>query len=147
MKKIGIVLVLSLFFSCSKKQVEVPADVISRDTMIVVLAEIHLAEASIQVLNVEVKDSLKAVSFGLYNYIFSKHKITQELFKKSFDFYRSEPAYLHAMYDEVITHLSEDQAKYSPLPLTPPRIERPVKDSVVKPMSVKDSVVKPMPFK
>ncbi|MFN0187458.1 MAG: DUF4296 domain-containing protein [Bacteroidia bacterium] len=147
MKKIGIVLMLSLFFGCSKKQVEVPSDVISRDTMIVVLAEIHLAEASIQVLNVEVKDSLRAVSFGLYNYIFSKHNITQELFKKSFDYYRSEPAYFHAMYDEVITHLSEDQAKYSPLPLTPPRIERPVRDSVVKPMPVKDSVVKPMPVK
>ena len=147
MKKIGIVLMLSLFFGCSKKEVKVPADVIPRDTMIVVLAEIHLAEASIQVLNVEVKDSLKAVSFGLYNYIFSKHKITQELFKKSFDYYRSEPAYFHAMYDEVITHLSEDQAKYSTLPLTPPRIERPVKDSVVKPMPVKDSVVKPMPVK
>jgi hypothetical protein len=42
------------------------------------------------------------------------------------------------MYDEVITHLSEDQAKYSPLPLTPPRIERPVKDSVVKPMKIKN---------
>ncbi|MBK7681287.1 MAG: DUF4296 domain-containing protein [Bacteroidia bacterium] len=137
MKKIGIVLMLSLFFGCSKKQVEVPADVIPRDTMIVVLAEIHLAEASIQVLNVEVKDSLKAVSFGFYNYIFSKHNITQELFKKSFDYYRSEPAYFHAMYDEVITRLSEDQAKYSSLPLTPPRIERAVKDSVVKPMPVK----------
>ena len=147
MKKIGIVLMLSLFFGCSKKQVEVPADVIPRDTMIVVLAEIHLAEASIQVLNVEVKDSLKAVSFGFYNYIFSKHNITQELFKKSFDYYRSEPAYFHAMYDEVITHLSEDQAKYSSLPLAPPRIERPLKDSVVKPMPVKDSVVKPMPVK
>ncbi len=137
MKKIGIVLMFSLFFGCSKKQVEVPADVIPRDTMIIVLAEIHLAEASIQVLNVDVNDSFKAVSFGLYNYIFSKHKITQELFKKSFDFYRSEPAYFHAMYDEVITHLSEDQAKYSSLPLPPPRIERAVKDSVVKPMKIK----------
>jgi hypothetical protein len=137
MKKVGIVLVLSLFFGCSKKQVEVPEDVIPRDTMIVVLAEIHLAEASIQVLNVEVKDSLRAVSFGFYHHIFSKHKITQELFKKSFDYYRSEPTYFHAMYDEVITHLSEEQAKYSNIPLTPPRFERVNRDSVVKQMPVK----------
>ncbi|MBK7964641.1 MAG: DUF4296 domain-containing protein [Bacteroidetes bacterium] len=147
MRKIGIIFILSVFISCSKKEVKIPADVIPRDTMIVILAEIHLAEATIQVLNVDVNDSTKIASFGLYRYIFSKHNISQDLFKKSFDYYRSEPAYFHTMYDEVITHLSEDQAKYSPLPITPPRIERPVKDSVVKPMPVKNSVVRPMPVK
>lgn len=137
MRKIGIVFILSVLIGCSKKEVEIPDDVIPRDTMIVVLAEIHLAEATIQVLNVDLNDSTKIASFGLYRHIFSKHKITQELFKKSFDFYRSEPAYFHAMYDEVITYLSEEQAKNSSLPLTPPRVKSAVKDSVVNPMPVK----------
>ncbi len=137
MRKIGIVFILSVLIGCSKKEVEVPDDVISRDSMIVILAEIHLAEATIQVLNVDLNDSTKIASFGLYRHIFSKHKITQELFKKSFDFYKSEPAYFHTMYDEVITNLSEDQAKYSSLPPSPPRIETVAKDSVVKPSPIK----------
>jgi hypothetical protein len=133
MRKIGIVLILSIFISCSKKEVEIPDDVIPRDTMIVVLAEIHLAEATIQVLNIELNDSTKKAAVGLYRHIFSKHKISQELFKKSFDFYRNEPTYLHAMYDEVITRLSEDQAKNSTLPKMTPAMEKIINDTVFQP--------------
>jgi hypothetical protein len=137
MKKIGIVFILSLLISCSKKEVEIPDDVIPRDTMIVVLAEIHLAEATIQVLNVELNDSTKKAAVGLYRHIFSKHKITQANFKKSFDFYRNEPTYLHAMYDEVITRLSEDQAKNSSMPGRSPAKEPAINDKVVQPTPVK----------
>jgi hypothetical protein len=137
MRKIGIVFILSVLIGCSKKEVEIPDDVIPRDTMILVLAEIHLAEATIQVLNVDLNDSTKIASFGLYRHIFSKHKITQELFKKSFDFYKSEPAYFHTMYDEVITHLSEDQAKNASLPKVPPKVEKVIDEKVVQPSPIK----------
>jgi Domain of unknown function (DUF4296) len=137
MRKIGIVFILSVLISCSKKEVEVPDDVIPRDSMIVILSEIHLAEATIQVLNVDLNDSTKIASFGLYRHIFSKHNITQELFKKSFDFYRTEPTYFHAMYDEVLTRLSEDQAKNASLPKSPPRMEKVIDEKVVQPSPLK----------
>lgn len=137
MRKIGIIFILSVLIGCSKKEVEIPYDVIPRDTMIVVLAEIHLAEATIQVLNVDLNETTKIASFGFYRHIFSKHNITQELFQKSFDFYRTEPAYFHAMYDEVITRLSEDQAKNASLPKVPPRVEKVMDEKVVQPSPIK----------
>lgn len=137
MRKIGIIFILSVLIGCSKKEVEIPNDVIPRDTMIVVLAEVHLAEATIQVLNVDLNDSTKIASFGFYRHIFSKHNITQELFKRSFDFYRSEPAYFHTMYDEVITRLSEDQAKNASLPKVSPSIEKVFDEKVVQPSPLK----------
>lgn len=137
LKKIGYLFLLSCVFACSKKPVEVPADVIPRDSMIVLLAEIHLVEASIQVLNVDVNDSTQSAAYGLYRYVFTKHHITQEKFKRSFDFYRSEPAYFHQMYDEVITKLSEDQAKYSTPPPARPKIQKMRPDSIVNTMPLK----------
>lgn len=137
MRKIGIFFILSVLIGCSKKEVEVPDDVIPRDSMIVILSEIHLAEATIQVLNVDLNDSTKIASLGFYRHIFLKHNISQDLFKKSFDYYRSEPAYFHAMYDEVITHLSEDQAKNASLPKVPPRVEKVIDAKVVQPSPLK----------
>jgi len=113
MKKVLLLFFTIVLTSCSKKQVVVPEDVISRDTMIVILSEIHLAEASIQVLSVDMNDSTQNAAYGLYRYIFQKHKITDADFKRSFDFYQSNPAYFHEMYNDVITRLSEDQAKAS----------------------------------
>lgn len=50
----GILFVALVLSACSKPKVEVPADVISKDSMIRMLTDMHLAEAAIQMRNLSV---------------------------------------------------------------------------------------------
>jgi len=102
---------LIFIFACSKPEVKIPEDVIPRDSMIVVLADIHLIEATIQLKGLGRNDTLKEEAYGRYRYVFNKHKVTTSQFRKSLEYYRSEPEFFQKMYDEVITRLSVEQAK------------------------------------
>src|SRR6187549_2455985 len=97
---------LLLLAACSKKPVEIPSDVISKDSMIVILTDVHLAEAVLQLKNLSRNDSTKQIALGYYQWVFEKHKITPEQFNRSFDFYVKQPELMTTMYDSVITRLS-----------------------------------------
>jgi hypothetical protein len=99
-----------LLSSCSKKQVVVPESVIPRDTMILMMTDIHLAEATIQIRNLGRSDTTRQEAYARYRYIYEKYKVGDDRFRESFEFYRSQPEYFHKMYDEVLTRLSEKQA-------------------------------------
>ncbi len=107
----GILFVALVLSACSKPKVEVPADVISKDSMIRMLTDMHLAEAAIQMRNLSGHDSLHREAFGRYKFIFEKYKVSADVFEKSFRWYSSEPEIFSGMYDSVIVHLSEGQAK------------------------------------
>jgi len=100
-----------LIIACSRPEVIVPATVILRDSMISVLSDMHLAEAAIQLRNLGAGDTARAETYARYRYVFRKHGINADQFRKSMTFYRSHPEYFNKMYKEVITRLSETQAK------------------------------------
>lgn len=108
-EKIFLILLLAFLFSCKEKTVVIPDSVLSKDTMANVLMDIQLEEAIISKLGIN--DSLPKDSilkgFAL---IFQKHKISQEQFAKSFDYYKENPEMLEEIYDKVINELSEMQA-------------------------------------
>ncbi len=104
-------LIIMSCYACSRQEVQVPADVIPRDTMVNILADMHLVEAIIQVRNLGRNDTLKAEAYGRYRMVFEKHRVNSEQFIKSLNYYRGEPAYFHDMYGDVLTRLSEEQAK------------------------------------
>lgn len=121
MKKL---LVLSfVFFSCSSPEVSIPSTVIPRDSMVAILADIHLIEATIQIKGLGRFDTLKAEAYGRFRYLFEKYHITNSRFKESLEYYRSEPEYFHLMYDDVLTRLSEEQAKRTNLK-APPAVQQ-----------------------
>lgn len=107
MRRILLLLVSAFILqACEKKPVTIPADVLSRDTMIVVLADVHLAEALLQLQNLGRNDSTREIAVGYYKAVYDKHNITPEQFDRSFRFYVKQPEILTAMYDSVITRLS-----------------------------------------
>ena len=111
MRFIGLLLiVVGLLSSCSKKQVVVPENVIPRDSMILMLTDVHIAESTIQIRNLGRSDTTRQEAYARYRYIFNKYKVNDERFRESFEFYRSQPEYFHKMYDEVLARLSEKQA-------------------------------------
>lgn len=115
-KRMIFAALLLLAVACSKPKLEIPADIMRQDSMVLVLADIHFAEAAIQMRNLS-RDSLtRAESYRRYRYIFDKHRISAEYFDKSFRWYAAHPDVFHGMYDSVLVKLSVAQGAAGAMP-------------------------------
>lgn len=106
-----VLFVFLFFFSCSKKEEKIPAGIISKEKMVQLLVDYHLAEAQTQFHSTT--DDAKTLKQSYYKFIFAKHKTDYNKLKKSFDFYSSHPEIFSKIYDDVITELSKKQAEAS----------------------------------
>jgi hypothetical protein len=85
---------------------EVPDDVIPEDKMIQVLTDVHLLEGahmSTQFINI---DSVRDVTAAGYNTIFKKYGITEQEYKKSWEFYMRNPDIADPLYEKVIENIN-----------------------------------------
>jgi hypothetical protein len=107
--------------SCSKKEEKIPAGIISRDTMVQVMVDLHIAEAHAQ-FNTAFDDK-KSLKQAYYKFVFKKYKINADVLMKSWAFYASHPEILSKIYEDVITGLSKKQAEKAkvvkPKPVNP----------------------------
>jgi hypothetical protein len=87
------VLLLILLVGCGR-----PWGVLSHDDMVDVLLDIHIAEASIKILDLGAKRIEKQ---EYYNKIFEKHNTTKEQFDKSLDWYSCHSKELISIYEDV----------------------------------------------
>jgi hypothetical protein len=82
----------------------VPEELISRDTLVKIFAELHLMEGLYIHGTINETDSvynLEAYRQGIY----SKFNIEQERFEETYNFYVQYPQLLYTLYDEVIIEL------------------------------------------
>ncbi len=96
--------------ACKKKQVEIPADVLKKEEMVAVLTDVQIAEAAIN-KQTEVGNFGPDYTAAYYNFIFSKHKITVDIYRKSMEWYTQHPELLDKVYEEVIIELSKKQSE------------------------------------
>ena len=99
--------------SCNqqKSSVTVPADVLSPDSMVQVLSDIHLAEAEATLH--PYSDSLGIINLpAYYKYIFNNHKLDTAMFNRSMNFYLSNPELLNTVYNGILDELSTRHARY-----------------------------------
>lgn len=82
-----------------------PKNLISQGIMAEVLADIHIAEASIQIENSE-DDSIRQTYTNYYYAVFEKHNISKEAFVESMEYYIKNPEKLQLIYDNVTEILS-----------------------------------------
>ena len=75
-----------------------PWGVLSRDEMVAVLLDVHVAEAAMKVVDTSAK---RIERQEYYNTVFAKHNTTKEQFDKSLDWYARHPKVLVEIYDEV----------------------------------------------
>jgi hypothetical protein len=109
---ISILLLLTVL-SCNqqKSSVTVPADVLSPDSMVQVLSDIHLAEAEATLH--PYSDSLGIINLpAYYKYIFNNHKLDTAMFNRSMNFYLSNPELLNTVYNGILDELSKRHARY-----------------------------------
>jgi hypothetical protein len=105
--QIFTVIILSLFVSCNTSVIRTPEpkNLISENVMAEVLADIHIAEADIQLANSE-DDSIHQTYINYYYAVFENHHITKDAFIQSMGYYIKNPELLQNIYDNVAEILS-----------------------------------------
>ncbi len=102
---IGLMMLSSCYTTHYKDQQPPPKNLIDKDKIVLILADIELAESALrQKLNhgYEVKE----VRETYYRSIFNEYEISREQFDSSMTFYKQDLDGLNQIYEEVITRLS-----------------------------------------
>ncbi len=81
-----------------------------RDTMVNVLTDIHLVKAS-QQLGMAINPKDTSHTGTPFDYVWTKHHITQDEYEKSLDFYTHNPGILDSIYESVLNNLSKERAE------------------------------------
>ena len=110
MQKYSTLLILLIFFSCAptSQKDKIPADIISQDKMVNIMAEMHIAETMAR-NTIHLGDTNIQLVINYYDFIYQKNNVSEEKFKKSYDYYIKNPVLLDSVYSEIITKLSDKQ--------------------------------------
>lgn len=88
---VGIFLVLTTFIGCKNKSVPEPDNLIAKDSIVGMLSDQLVIEASVFFMQPDTADlNRKKPSVALYNDFFLKHHITQEQYRESVGYYFSD---------------------------------------------------------
>lgn len=99
---------LCFLISCSRKEEEVPEHVFSRDSMVMIMARIHIAEALLNQYGSQTNQiDFKA---AYLQKLILDNGIDTARFNTSFDFYATRPELFAGVYDDVINEISRQQA-------------------------------------
>lgn len=101
-----------LFSSCSleQKEISIPDYVISQDSMVHILSDVHIQESMINQYSQEGRH-MKMNPVKQYQLIFDKYKITKERYDTSYQFYLDNPVLLNKIYESVVIELTKKQAE------------------------------------
>ena len=108
--RIQILLIISVvLFSCSRKEVIIPDDVLKQKELTIILTDIHMTESMIS--NKSKSDS---INYTLNDYlpgILKEHHTDKETFLRSLKFYSDNTQMIQEVYDSVITSLNRIQGE------------------------------------
>lgn len=104
-----LLVMIILFSSCSRKAVEIPKNILSKEEFISILVDIHIAQAA---MNANVMSDSSRYNMNDYSaYIFKTHHITKEKYDSTMAFYTTQPELMEGIYQEVINELSKKQSE------------------------------------
>ena len=101
-----LIITILLSVGCNNKQQvenEILTEIIDKDTIVLMLMDIHIADSYLSINPTAGKDKIKAVDF--YYSIFDKYGYTKEQFKYSVDYYSKQPQEFEKMYEKVLNKL------------------------------------------
>ncbi|NPD45101.1 MULTISPECIES: DUF4296 domain-containing protein [unclassified Lentimicrobium] len=107
---IVVLLIVSSCSSFSKEDTDVPGDLISRDKMIVILADMQITEAFLDDLRktgIRTNDS----SLLYFQKVFKKNQVSPMEFENSLLYYKKNLEQMDMIYTDVVTRLNELKAK------------------------------------
>lgn len=109
-KKIFFLTTIVLFVGCSTLPTP-PNGTIEVDKMAEILAEVHLTESKLSKLSFQNYDSSKVAYRELEKRLFKKYSVDSLTYRKSFDFYTTQPEYMVKIYEKVDKILEEKKKK------------------------------------
>lgn len=113
---VKILCFLVMLSSCSGSgdNLDVPDDIIPRDSMVSALFDMHLIEGA-KVGQKVMGDTVKLNTY--YTKLYQKYGVTKKQYEKSFNFYSEHPETMNKMYQEVIERLNKIQQEPPRTPL------------------------------
>jgi hypothetical protein len=108
--KVSLFLLMFSVFACTKNKEVIPDSILKKEKMILILSDIHLLEAQVQMTNLNQNDSTKLIVTSAYKDIFLKNKVDAQQFQRSYQYYQVKPELISEIYSEVLTELSRRQA-------------------------------------
>jgi hypothetical protein len=93
-----------------QKEISVPNYVISKDSMVLILTDVHIQEAMMNQYSQEGRH-MKMNPVKQYQLIFDKYHISKERYDTSYQFYLDNPALLNKIYENVVIELTKKQAE------------------------------------
>lgn len=108
-----ICIVLIFLSACTSQSA--PDNVIPKETMSLVIADLHLAESKVQNLTYDKADSAAYAYKTLENEIFTKYKITKAQYDTSYSYYSKNLVEFNEIYEKAIDSLDLRQSKRAPL--------------------------------
>ncbi|MEP7127867.1 MAG: DUF4296 domain-containing protein [Chitinophagales bacterium] len=137
--RIVTVFIVLIYCSCASEVEKAPDGILSKDKMIAVLLDVHIAESSVNsrgMTNQQLNQRIAAK----YEDVMKKNGTTFGVFKKSFDYYLHHPEQYEEIYLEIVNQLTalEGKAK-AKVPVMKkngvdsiPTHDRAINDSVLK---------------
>src|SRR3569832_51978 len=144
--------VLIFLAACSGNKI--PDGVIARDKMTNLLTDIHIVDGSMYNV-MQLPDSLYKYGTEKYQMVFRKYHTDSLQFKKSFQYYSSNPDKLQAIYEQITINIKQKSDSINKLSLDkikkdnkkrtdslnklqkqakPPQLQQPVKPQPTKPV-------------
>jgi Domain of unknown function (DUF4296) len=127
MRKCLLLLMIIFGVACNSKT-DAPAKLLSRDKMEDILWDLMRADLFINNYMV-IKDTAldkKKQGIELYSQILKLHKVSQEQFRESFSYYRSQPEELKVLMDSLSHHSDSSTLQKSTITPTPDTIPQKV---------------------
>lgn len=109
-KRIIILSAVLFLAACSGPESNMEGDYMPFDTMVQVMADIHVIEAKTNLSNSKGLEEGKQKLYNDYEQVFFNHGITQKKFEDSHKYYSSNPELYNTLFEKVIEELNKRQA-------------------------------------
>lgn len=94
----------------NKKPEKIPSAIVGRDTMVQILAELHLLESSLGIRIFEERKMLNTRNTVKLK-IYENYGITKQRFFNSYDYYAFKAEVIDTLFTDVISELTKRQAE------------------------------------
>lgn len=108
MKKIFFAILVLSLSACSPPPPDPPEGTIPKDSMISLLAEVHVAESRIMLSGEFVNNH--QVKSAYMQHVLATFNVDTTRFNQSFSYYTSKPDEFEQMYEDVMEEISKRQA-------------------------------------
>ncbi len=107
--KIFLLSLVIFIYGCQDRTVLIPADILTKEEITPLLADLHVAQASLTIF--EYTDTVKFTLRDYQEEILKKRNIPLNKFEASMKFYTNHPELLKEIYEEVVNELSKEQGE------------------------------------